>query len=803
MDNRKYDIATAHSRLAKKWRNRKVTWDELVEKCSKTKRTDETVGQYAHMSHEEQSSIKDVGGFVGGYLTDGKRRNGQVAFRSMATLDIDYGTMDVWDDFTLQYSCAALLYSTHKHTPENPRLRLVIPFSRDVKPEEYEPVCRRIAASLGIDLFDVTTYQLPRLFYWPSTSSDGVYVFEHQDGEPLDVDAVLEEYTDWRDSSEWPMGSREADTRRHEMRKAGDPTEKPGLIGAFCRAYTIEDVLDKFLPDVYEQTAVRGRYTYKHGSVAGGLVCYGGKWAYSNHETDPASRQLCNAFDLCRIHLYGEMDEGKSSDDVTRLPSYQKMMDMAGKDKAVRKLIARERQASAAGDFAGIADEQPQDDKWQEQLECDKKGNVKSTAVNVLTILENDPRLKGHLKFDAFRGAPVIIGGLPWNRTRTRWTDADNASLRIYMEKMYGIVGKDKIKDAKTKCFDSHVYHPVREYLESLEWDGVKRLDTLVIDYLGAEDNELTRTATRTWMAGAVARIFRPGCKFDYCLILAGAQGAGKSTFFEVLAGEWYNGNLSAMSSDKASLEQLRGSWVFEIQELDGMKRREASQVKAFITNCVDKYRGAYKEEVEEFPRQCVFGGTTNEATFLKDDTGERRFWPIKIEPEMRRVDDVRDALERDRDQIWAEAVKAFRDGQLLRLTGEMEGRMAEWCKSFSLAELDPTNDMVDLFLETRLPVDWGNYTLDERRRYYKDGESIETKGQVIRERASAAEYVQEYLGRARDDNEYVYKVMKFRTVMSKKEGWRYLGRQRYNLGNLYKSVGTYERIPVTTYEDL
>lgn len=636
-----------------------------------------------------------------------------------------------------------MMYSTHKHTPEKPRLRLVIPFSRRVKCEEYEPVCRRITASLGIDLFDVTTYQLTRLFYWPSTSEDGEYFFRQQEGEPLNPDDLLEEYTDWKDSSEWPLGSREVEVRKHDMRKAGDPTEKHGRIGAFCRAYSIEEAIEKFLSDVYEPTVNEGRYTYKKGSVAGGLVCYDHLFAYSNHETDPASRQLCNAFDLVRIHKFGEMDEGSRTEDVTRLPSYERMMEFAGADKEVKKLIVKERKASAAEDFSGIGGDEGDegdeaDDSWTDQLDIDKKGNIKSTAVNALTILDNDPALKGKLRYDEFRDAPVITGRLPWG-DRKRWTDADDASLRIYMEKAYGLTGKDKIKDAKVKCFDEHRYHPVRDYLNSLEWDGTPRLERAIIDYVGAPDDELTRLITKTWMAGAVARIFRPGCKFDYCLILAGAQGVGKSTFFEVMGGEWYNGNLNAMSSDKQSLEQLRGSWIFELRELDGMKRHEASSVKAFITNRTDKYRGAYKENTDEFPRECVFGGTTNEAAFLKDDTGDRRFWPIKVDPDMRAVDDVRDALKRDKDQLWAEAVAVFRAGIPLRLSASMERRMAERCRAFSLAELDPTNDLVELFLTTKLPVDWAAYTLNQRRRYYKDGEEIQTKGVVERLRASAA----------------------------------------------------------------
>ena len=166
------DLATGSSRVTKKWRNKHWQWSELVQRCSETQRTNETAAEYARMSREEQSQVKDVGGFVGGYLSGGTRKNANVLFRTVATLDIDYGTLNVWDDFTMAFSFAAMLYSTHKHSDNTPRYRLVFPLSRPVKPAEYEPICRKIAAEIGIDLFDDSTYELPRLFYWPSTSTD-------------------------------------------------------------------------------------------------------------------------------------------------------------------------------------------------------------------------------------------------------------------------------------------------------------------------------------------------------------------------------------------------------------------------------------------------------------------------------------------------------------------------------------------------------------------------------------------------------------------------------------------------------
>ena len=482
------DIATAHSRLAKRWENKTWSWSDLIRQCAEPKRTGETVAEYLRMTREEQSNIKDVGGFVGGYLSNGKRKASNVMYRSVVTLDIDFGTMELWDDFTMNYDVAAMIYSTHKHTTEKPRLRLVLPANRQITPAEYEPVSRYWAAKIGIDFFDHTTHDINRLFYWPSVSADGVYVFDYQDGPAFDVDAVLATYKDYHDVSEWPMSSREGVVITREIRKAGDPTEKPGLIGAFCRAYSIEEAIEKFLPDVYERTATDGRYTYRAGSVAGGLVTYEGKFAYSHHETDPASGMLCNAFDLCRVHLYGLQDDGTTINDVTKRPSYAKMLDFAAADNQVRLLIASERQT----DFEGIdldGNDNPdgataESNDWMTALEYDRKGTIKSTINNISSIIDNAPGLRGHIYLDMLRNNISVEGGLPWDPKAKTWGNRDDANLRGWLERNYDVSGKDKVRDALDMVVTRHRRHPIREYFESLKWDGVGRLERMIIDYV-------------------------------------------------------------------------------------------------------------------------------------------------------------------------------------------------------------------------------------------------------------------------------------------------------------------------------
>lgn len=797
------DLATAHSRIAKKWRNRHWLWSELLQRCSETKRTGETAAEYARMSKEEQSNVKDVGGFVGGYLSGGIRKNANVMYRTVATLDIDYGTVNVWDDFTMAFGFAAMIYSTHKHSSKTPRYRLVFPLSRQVSPAEYEPLCRKIAAEIGIDLFDDTTYELPRLFYWPSTSKDADFVFDYQDGPACDVDAILSQYVDYKDVSAWPLSSREGDVIAHEIKKQGDPTEKPGVIGAFCRAYSIEDAIDTFLSDKYEKTGHDGRYTYKLGSVAGGLVCYEGKFAYSHHETDPASKQLCNAFDLCRVHLFGAQDEGSRALDVTRKPSYAAMQEFAAKDKAVKLLMARERAQAAADDFDGLDDaELPEDynDEWKAELEYTKSGKLLCNIANIILILENDPALAGHIVHDLFTGMDSAKDGLPWNKNANQWTDTDDANLRVWLEKHYDITGKEKIADALTAVLTRHSYHPIRDYLNGLTWDGVPRLDRIIIDYMGAEDSELNRAMSRKHFVAAVARVFNPGCKYDYCLIMSGAEGIGKSTLLRVMGGRWFNDSITTLEG-KEGMEQLRRAWVVELGELSSIKRSDVEQVKAHLSKQVDIYRAAYARRVLEHPRQCVFCGTTNEALFLKGDTGNRRFWVIPVVAELRKYRDWSKAIRRDRDQLWAEAVHYYKQGEPLYLSEELEAQAKQRQQDFNDDNDDPIVAMLDKYLNTLLPVNWDTMDIQARRSYLRDPDPLQAEGTVKRDKVCAAEFICEQLGKDMADKDYKYLCRRVSKMIGDRPEWERVSSTKH-AAKLYGTQRGFRRVEQPDEDD-
>lgn len=774
----KIRIATASSRQSVRWDNKTIEWSELVGKCRNTDRTSETVAEYAKMNKTLKASRKDVGGFVGGPLRDGRRKNGSVISRSVVTLDIDFANGEEWDDWTTAHNYASFLYSTHSHTPQKPRFRLVVLLDREVTPEEYEPIARWVADQIGIDKFDHTTYELPRLFYWPSTCKDGEYVFEEQQGGPLPADWVLLQYGtqgEWKDASFWKYGRKEDKSIHREMKRAGDPLEKNGQIGLFCRAYGICEAIEVFLPDVYEETATEGRFTYKEGSVAGGLVTYEDKFAYSHHDTDPASRQLCNAFDLVRIHKFGDLDEDDTYTDVTKRPSYARMMEFAGKDMKVKALIQREKRKSVKEDFDSVdtGEDLEEVEPVTLDLETDKKGGNVANTENILTILNEDPRIAGKLWHDDFSSYDFADDGLPWRRISKAWSDKDDANLRVYIDRLYGIRGKELISDALDHVFCNHRRHPVREYLDSLEWDGVERLDTLIASYIGAEDNELNRAMTRKIFTAAVRRVYEPGCKFDYCLILSGGEGIGKSTFLKIMGGDWFSDSIIT-TEGKEGMESLRQAWIIELAELASIKRSDVEQVKNFLSKQEDIYRAAYGKRTNHYPRQCVFFGTTNEVSFLKGDTGNRRFWVIPVDAGLRKIGgDLFERLKADRDQLWAEAVVRYRQGEKLYLDAEQEAEARSRQCDYNVDVDDPVPGLLDEYLAMRLPADWYTWDIARRRAFMQNpdplaGESLE------RTKFYAGEFVYERLGINLKDKEYAYEMKKVNKLMRAKEGWNY-----------------------------
>ncbi|MBO5909124.1 MAG: hypothetical protein J6Q67_05020, partial [Clostridia bacterium] len=543
---------------------------------------------------------------MGGFLANGKRDKTSVLYRQLITLDIDFSHENFWWDFTTLFDCAAVIHSTHKSTSSKPRHRLVIPLSREVNCEEYQAISRKVAGDLNIDLFDPSTFEVNRLMFWPSVPKDIEYYFEYQDGPFLDADYILGLYSDWHDTTEWPAPTDYTETIQTAIKKQEDPEDKKGIVGVFCRAYTIHEAINTFLSEEYEP-AGEDRYTYIKGTTAAGLITYDDKFAYSHHGTDPAGGRLCNAFDLVRIHKFGHLDSGKEKNEQDK-KSYKAMEDFATKDPRARKQIADEKFAEAKFEFAENTNiDENYDNSWVTQLEANNRGEYDNSANNINLIIQNDQLLKNAFKLNTFDNKRYVIHSLPWRSIKgiEPLRDVDYAGIRNYIECVYGIVANQKVDDALSLEFEKKSFHPIIDYIKAQTWDGTPRVDTLLIDYFGAEDNDYTRAAMRKMLCAAIARIFEPGTKYDLVLVLSGEQGTYKSTFIKKLGMDWFSDTFTTVQG-KEAFEQIQGAWIIEIAELSGLKKAEVETIKHFIAKREDSFRPAYGRVVETYKRQCV-----------------------------------------------------------------------------------------------------------------------------------------------------------------------------------------------------
>ena len=775
--DRQIIISAAGSRKATKWPAQTLYWSELVERLKTPARGVETLAEYLALPKSRQDDLKDVGGFVAGTLTGNRRKAGHVTGRDVLTLDLDNIQPGQTQD-TLRridaLGCAYAVYSTRKHEEAKPRLRVLVPLNRTATADEYEPLARKLAGIIGIELCDPTTFQAMRLMYWPSCSSDSQFVYQYGDKPFLDADGLLATYADWRNVAEWPEVPGVQQSHVRLAAKQGDPVAKAGIVGAFCKTYDVYRAMETFLAGEYEPCDdSSGRFTYTGGSTVGGAVVYDeGNFLYSHHATDPAGGKLCNAFDLVRLHRFSELDdEAKPETPTNKLPSYTAMCEFAVKDTYVAALLNQERYEKATQDFAAPPEDTA---NWISKLAVSPTtGAPAKTIDNILIILENDPLLQGKLAFDEFANRGIVLGTLPWNHRseRRQWTDVDDSGLRHYLERTYSITGKERIYDASTLCAHKHSINDVRDYLTGLEWDGVNRLDTLLIDYLGAADTLYTRAVIRKSLTAAVARVMVPGCKYDYMPIFAGPQGLGKSTFLRLLGKRWYSDSLQTFEGKEAS-EMIQGIWINELGELNGLSKSETNAVKQFLSRTEDIYREPFGKRTGCYPRRCVFFGTTNDSEFLKDRTGNRRFWPVDVGAQPVTKSVFKD-LEDEVPQIWAEAFTRWQFGESLYLMGEAETEAKEQQEAHQ--ESNAKEGFIREFVERQVPVNWDKRSIGERKMYWSGEFESETGETVERDRICAAEVWCECL---KSDIKYMRRTdaLEINNILAGIPGWKRSG---------------------------
>lgn len=756
INDREITITVGASRKAMTWQPQRLKISELYEKLRIPARGTETLEDYMRLPKGRQDELKDVGGYVAGTLEGVRRKADKVTGRDVITLDLDNipaGMTDRIHATVEALGCGYCIYSTRKHSPYKPRLRILLPLDRTCTSDEYEPCARRMAAMIGIEYADPTTFEASRLMYWPSACADGVYVYHTGDKPMLSVDGLLATYADWRDTAAWPVVPG-APAPARLAAKQGDPLQKNGAVGAFCRVYDIEAAMAAFLPGVYLPTDTPGRYTFAEGTTTGGAVLYdNGKFLYSHHSTDPCSNRLVNAFDLVRLHRFGDLDDDAAPDTpVNRLPSFKAMSELAASDEAVGRLLLDERLEAAKDAFQPVEAQESTEDKdreWIHLLRLNAQGGPEKSMLNLRTLLENHPQLKGRIRLNLFSGRIDTVGAMPWLRPVSSpvWSDDDAAQLRIFLEPFFGKIAKQDLLDAVAAAASDQAYHPVRDYLQGLQWDGTARLDRLLIDYMGAEDTAYTRAVTRKSFVAAVARVMRPGCKFDTMLILIGGQGRFKSTTLAKMGGEWFSDSLRTFG-DKDAMETIQGTWINEIAEMQALNKADIDAVKMFLSKTSDYYRAAYGRYTSDRRRQCVFFGTTNSRECLTDPTGSRRFWCVDIDVIGRRKS-VAEDLDRERDQLWAEAVAYWRMGETLYLPPALEQVAREIQEEHRARH--PWEGLIQDYLARDFPVDWVNRSLRERRIWLEGG--VKYDGEVAPlDRICAAQIWCEVLGRSNGD---------------------------------------------------
>lgn len=795
-----YIIAVGRSRTDKTWHNKSVTWWEL-KKLLQHRRTACTLSEYQALSKAEQGAIKDVGGFVGGILKeDGRRTADNIKSRTLLTLDVDHATT-LPTKIAPRY--ALIVYSTHSHTPEAPRYRVVAPLSRPCDPTEYQAVAHRMAGGLGVEIVDMTSCEPSRLMYWAAAPKDADTFYYQQDGEPVDVDAILSTYKDYRNPDEWagtPRGGRPRKTPRGASAHLEDPRQKQNIVGSWCRTYDCIDVLEDMIPNLYKPAGIN-RYTRIGASSWGGMCIYdNGTFCYSYHSSDPLGGQLLNSWDLYRLATFSHLDDSTApTTRADRTPSFKAMATHALEIPAVKQDFLSHRTTLTCDEWDEVgfsfSDTPPTidpvegDSDWLGDLTVDAKGAIANTLTNYALILKNDQNaIKGRVVYDEFRAEKRVVGELPWERTDSPvWTDTDTACLALYIDKTYKLRSKDYLQmmlDAVTQGLDFRS-NVVKDFIEREQWDGVSRVDNLFIKYLGVEDTPYSRRITRKSLVACVARAYQPGIKYDQITVLVGAQGIGKSSILRKLAGggDLFMDSFTMDARSNKMQESVKGAWIIEIPELEGFYKQDMNVIKSFVSKQSDSYRPAYGRETIKVPRTCVFFATTNDGDFLRDSSGNRRFWILQCGKPQAPLSQLTAS---EVAQVWAEAKAIYDEGkERLYLNDEESKELLELQRGY-----DMDNDLLgelEAFLAVLLPADWDEYTKLERRAYFQARKSgapymrsvldggnlcnVKVEGVCPRLEISAVEVLNEFFGE--DNGRTNLQSRKANSLLRKLVGWQ------------------------------
>lgn len=683
-----YAIATAPKKDSALWTQGRITWAELIEMV------------------KSPAGRKECGNYVLGTLRGTRRSKNTIVSRDVLTLDVDHADEDFL--MTLEAALPGVRYIAHttfSSTPEAPRWRILMDLPRPVKPDEYMALADDVMDHVGRHYFDPGSNQPERYMFKPASADPTTYQQAVVAGSPLDADKFLDEH-------DWDLSDREAPTK---SRFKKDPFELGGVVGAFNRAYNFEEAIAEFeLP--YEHVS-EDRWHLVDARAEAGLSVISEGLVFSHHTTDPAWGHACSAFDLVRLHRFGDLDE-KSNDQtpVNRLPSHMAMAELASTlPRVVAELIGSDFTEELEADLA--AAEADADTKWVTRLSFDKNGNALNNVDNRDLIIKFDPLFKlitrNNLTYDY-----ELKGDLPWRTLDSfdgaQITPTDEEELREHLERKYKLkVSKEMLTGMILRVSARRAFHPIRDYLDSLVWDGKKRLEDCLP---GVVRSDYTARVARLVFCGAVARAYDPGVKFDHTLVLQGGESVGKTHWCERMANGW-SSTLGPLDSAD-TVTACHRSWIVIADEGFNLRQADMNRQKEFLTKTTDLYRMPYAPRHVERKRGFVFWSTTNDPAFLRDEEGNRRYLPVAC------VGDVDfDVVTQDYvDQVWAEAIVLYRAGESLFLERAELKELKEVQKQFT--EEDALAGLIVEYLDTLVPEGWDDMSPAERYSWRMDRET-------------------------------------------------------------------------------
>jgi hypothetical protein len=650
-------IATAPRKNSKHWRQDDITWGEFVARL------------------RTPAGTKECGQYVLGDLSGPTRTKDTILTRGALTLDADTPSPTLPALYEVLCGWRAVIHTTYSSTPDQPRYRIVIPLAEPISARDYPTAVQYVMDILGRQQFDPGSIQPERYMFWAAASDPDSYVLHEIDG-PL---ATPEELVGR------PAQPSLADAPVPRQRKA-DPTTLDGTVGSFCRAYTVEEAIAAFdLP--YDPAPGPDRWTLRGAASVAGLHLIAPGIVFSHHSTDPAYGVACNVWDLVRLHRFADLDRDTPiTTPPNRRPSHDAMQELATQDVKV---------------LAEIVGDDFKDPSWRTQLRVGKgNGRIFDEIYNYDLMMQHwAPKLR----FNDLTSSIVREDG-------SEFTSADIVRMRNDIEREFRLrPAKAYFEDIVLDHAHRDSFNPIADYLTSLEWDGVSRVEECLP---GVVPTPFTRLAARKSLVAAVARMLEPGVKWDHTLVLYGGEGIGKSYWIHRMA-QGYSAKLGSIR-EKDTLLTLHRSWIMLSDEGYSLRKADADQLKDFITTTDDTYRAPYDKEVRTHKRRCVIWSTTNDPVFLRIQEGNRRYLVVHAEEKY----DFDLMTDEYIDQVWAEAVHLYHAGERLYLTDDEAALNRSNAARYT--EEDAFGAQIAWAMDQLVPPGWDDMSPDMRRLWYE-----------------------------------------------------------------------------------